>query len=66
MMLHNFANALLNRYKDYITGPEPVINRVRINTDGIIIKITPPTQKFWSNARRMYYQIALLHQEKKI
>lgn len=62
-----FANALLNRYKDYITGPaEPVINRVRNQYLMELLLKLPRNAKILEQCKKdVLYQIALLHQEKR-
>ena len=62
-----FANALSNRYKDFITGPaEPVINRVRNQyLMELLLKLPRNTKVLEQCKKDILFQVAVLHQEKR-
>lgn len=62
-----FANALKNRYQQYIIGPsEPVINRVRNSYLMEMLLKLPRSSKIIEQCKKdILRQIAVLHQEKR-
>ena len=62
-----FANALTNRYRDYITGPaEPVVNRVcNQYLMELLLKLPRNARMLTQCKKDILYQVALLHQEKR-
>jgi primosomal protein N' (replication factor Y) len=62
-----FANALQNRYRQFITGPsEPIINRVRNQYLMEMLLKLPRNKKLIEKCKKdILFQVAVLHNEKR-
>jgi len=63
---YEFANALKNKYGQYLVGPaEPVVGRVRNQyIIELLIKLPRDTKLIARCKEDIFYQVALLHQHK--
>ena len=64
---NRFADAMKNKYGDYITGPaEPVVNKVRNQyLMELLIKIPKDTRIMHQCRLDIFENIAILHNEKR-
>lgn len=64
---HQFANALKNKYGDYLVGPaEPVVGRIRNQYLMELLLKMPKEQKLIAQCKRdILEQVAILHNEKR-